>query len=546
MEWFCKDQIEISTADSAFKFAPKNRRRILCIFPEYAWSFATFNYSFELMGSVKAFMPPQGILLLAALVPPAWEVRFIDENVRRATEEDFNWAEVVFTSGMHIQREQIQDIIARSHRAGRSVVLGGPSASSAPEWYPGADIIHCGEAGDATRKLFELIDRSPGRFKRQIVLKTVERLPMTELPMPAYDLIDIGSYFLCTVQFSSGCPHCCEFCDIPGLYGRRPRHKSPAQVIRELDFLAAGGASSIYFVDDNFIGEPRATSELLKHLVAWQDRWDCRVRLSCEATLRLTDHPDILAQMRDAYFTNIYCGIETPETLALRAIGKTVNLRTPILDAIDILNSYGIEVAAGLIMGLDTDTEQTPKAIAEFIRASRAPIHTLNILYALPKTPLYERLEAQGRIVCDERRDSNIQFLQPYEQIVSNWRAVIEQAYEPGALYRRYATQAKKTYPNRRRPARPLLHATPRNLRRACSILGRLIWRVGIRADYRSEFWSMVWTQLCRGCIENIFQIALVAYHLVNYARDCVAGRTQASNYSHRISLRSTGSKMRT
>ncbi len=104
----------------------------------------------------------------------------------------------------------------------------------------------------------------------------------------------------------------------------------------------------------------------------------------------------------------MFCGIETPEPVALRAIKKTVNLQKPILEVIDTLNSYGIEVAAGLIMGFDTDTEQTPQAIADFIRDSQIPIVTVNILYALPKTPLYERLKQAGRIVEDDRRDSNI------------------------------------------------------------------------------------------------------------------------------------------
>ncbi len=528
-------QNEMTSPDSTSPFPTRPARRVLCLFPEYAWSFGTFNYAFPLMGSVKAFMPPQGILLIAALAPAHWEVRFIDENVRTATEEDLRWADVIFTTGMHIQRDQIQDIITRAHLADKPVVLGGPSVSSAPEWYPEADILHCGEAGDATRQLFELIERAPERCPQQLILRTGERLAMTELPMPAYHLIDIRNYLLGTVQYSSGCPLTCEFCDIPALYGRRPRHKHPEQIIRELDFLAAAGTPSVYFVDDNFIGDPQATRELLPHLVAWQEKWDGQVRLSCEATLGLAKHPDILALMRDAFFTNVFCGIETPEPAALRAIKKTVNLQKPILEVIDTLNSYGIEVAAGLIMGFDTDTEQTPQAIADFIRDSQLPILTINILYALPKTPLYDRLKAAGRIVDDDRRDSNIEFLQPYEQVVANWRRVIAAAYEPKALYHRYATQAKKTYPHRRRPKHPLRQATPRNLQRAFSIFTRLVWHAGFQAGYRAEFWSMFWTQLRRGCIENIFQIAMVAHHLINYAQDCVHGRTHASNYTKRI-----------
>ncbi len=338
------------------------------------------------------------------------------------------------------------------------------------------------------------------------------------------------------MQFSSGCPNGCEFCDVPILYGRRARYKTPAQVIRELDILAAAGTPSVHFVDDNFIADPKVTRELLDHLVTWQDKWDCQVRLSCEATLGLAQHPDILERMRDSYFTNVFCGIESPESEALRAIKKTFNLQRPILGAIDTLNRYGMEVAVGLIMGFDTDTEKTPLILADFIRASQTPVHTLNILYALPKTPLYKRLEQAGRIVFDESRDSNVKFLRPYEKVVADWRDLISKVYEPEALYQRYATQAIKTYPNRRRPRFPLRQATPRNLRRAFSIFARLIWHVGICSDYRRVFWKMFRTQLRQGLIENIFQIALVAYHLISYTRESVAaGRIHACHFAPRI-----------
>ncbi len=521
--------------NSATYHPPENERRILCVFPEYGISFGTFNHSFPLTPSVRAFMPPQGLLLVAALIPQNWEVRFIDENNEAADEEDFGWADVVFTSGMHIQREAIRDVIDRGHRAGKPVVLGGASASAAPEWYPEADIIHVGEAGDATFRIFDMIDRAPSRPPEQVVFHTSDRLLMTEYPPPAYHLIDLCHYFLCSVQFSSGCPNVCEFCDVPVLYGRRPRHKSTAQVIRELDILAAGGAPSVHFLDDNFFGDPEAARELLHALAAWQDKWDCLVRLSLEATLEISQHPDLLELLKKAYFTNIFCGVESPEAEALRAIKKSFNTKTPILEAIDTFNRYGMEVAVGLIMGFDTDTPRTPRVLAEFIRASQTPVHTLNILYALPKTPLYNRLEKEGRIVSDEGRDSNVKFLRPYEELIGDWLRLISEVYEPEALYERYETQTIRTYPNRRRPRFPLRQVTPRNLRRAFSILSRLIWQVGILSNYRRVFWRMFRNQLRQGLIENIFQIALVGHHLIMYTQDTVAGRIHACHFAPRL-----------
>ena len=182
--------------------------------------------------------------------------------------------------------------LRRAHRADKVIALGGPSVSAAPEDYAEIDLLHCGEVGDGTLELFRRLDKTSSRPKQKIVYRTIDHLPMTEFPTPAYHLIDIRQYLLGCVQYSSGCPFTCEFCDIPALYGRNPRLKSPQQILGELDELADGGTPSIYFVDDNFIGNPRAALDLLPHLVAWQRRRDYTVRLSCELTLNVAEYPE--------------------------------------------------------------------------------------------------------------------------------------------------------------------------------------------------------------------------------------------------------------
>ncbi|MFZ0841266.1 MAG: B12-binding domain-containing radical SAM protein, partial [Xanthobacteraceae bacterium] len=186
-------------------------RRILCVFPRYAPSFGTFEYAYPLTDGVRAFMPPQGLLVIAAALPKTWQVRFVDENIAPATREDFTWAEAVFVSGMHIQRRRINEICARAHVAGRTAVLGGPSVSAAPENYPDFDYLHVGELGDATDELLARLQQDPSRPAQQIVLTTSERRPLTEFPLPAYELAQIPRYFIGSIQFSSGCPYQCEF-----------------------------------------------------------------------------------------------------------------------------------------------------------------------------------------------------------------------------------------------------------------------------------------------------------------------------------------------
>jgi radical SAM superfamily enzyme YgiQ (UPF0313 family) len=527
-----------SAESSALRsFKPRNKRRILCAFPRYSYSFGTFNHAFPLMGDVKGFMPPQGILVITALIPDEWEIKFVDENIARVTPEEFAWADVVFVSGMHIQRHRIHDLTRRAHDAGKVVALGGPSVSSAPDYYPDVDLLHCGEAGDATLRLFQRIDETVERPEQQIIYRTVERLPMSEFPTPAYHRINIRDYLLGSVQFSSGCPYTCEFCDIPSLYGRNPRLKSPEQVVRELDQLADGGCVSVYFVDDNFIGNPKAAESLLDALIEWQKRRDCQVRLACEATLNMAGHTRILEKMRQAFFTNCFFGIETPDPKALKAMKKGQNMRMPILEAVQTVNRYGIEAASGIIMGLDTDTDETPQALMDFAEVSQIPIMTVNILYALPNTALYTRLEKDNRVLPAEKaenRDSNIVFLQPYETVVRNWQRVIGKVFSPAELYARYAHNAIHTYPNRIKPKNPLTQATWPNIRRALGIFRRIIWRVGICSDYRAHFWKMAWTELKQGNVETMFQVAMVAHHLITYARECTQGKMQSSNYSIR------------
>jgi hopanoid C-2 methylase len=205
-----------------------------------------------------------------------------------------------------------------------------------------------------------------------------------------------------------------------------------------------------------------------------------------------------------------------------------------MLQAVDAINSNGIEIAAGIILGLDTDTPETTDAIVEFIKASQIPIVTPNLLVALPHTPLYERLQKATRLNSGEGRDSNIEYLQPYEEVVANWKRLIREAYEPQKIYERYAAQAKKTYLHRKRPVRPLDQLTWRNLRRAIGIFFRIAWRVGICSDYRSEFWTMTRRELRQGNVESVFQIAMVAHHLITFGRECLTRDIQASAYSSR------------
>jgi hopanoid C-2 methylase len=526
--------LALNAAPRAITPRQQDRRRILCVFPRYTPSFGTFEYSYGLTMGTRAFMPPQGILLIAAALPKHWQVRFIDENMEPAADRDFAWADAVFVSGMHIQRRQIDDICRRAHRFEKVTVLGGPSVSSCPDYYPSFDYLHVGEAGDATDDLIAILTHNVARPEQQVVLRTKARRELSDLPAPAYELAKVDRYLLGSIQFSSGCPYKCEFCDIPGLYGRVPRLKTPEQIIAELDKLVdAGVAGSVYFVDDNFIANRKAVAELLPHLIAWQKKRGYPVGLSCEATLNIARTPDILAMMREAGFETIFCGIETPEADALKEIDKKQNLAMPILDSVRAINQHGMQVVSGIILGLDSDTPDTEERLLDFIAQSQIPMLTINLLQALPQTPLWDRLAKADRLVEDEGRESNVRFLLPYDDVVRMWRRCMKEAYEPETLYGRYQYQIENTWPNRLKRPNSRARFAPKNVVRGLVMLTKIFWTLGVRADYRRTFWKYTLRWFRPGQIEFVIATSICVHHLVMFARDACAGRTNASHYAH-------------
>jgi radical SAM superfamily enzyme YgiQ (UPF0313 family) len=509
-------------------------RRVLCIFPTYAPAFGTFSHALRLVGA-KAFMPPQGLLVIAGYLPEQWVVRFIDENVAAAKPADFEWADVVFVTGMHIQSRQIHGLHERARAAGKVTVLGGPSVSAAPDNYPDYDYLHIGELGDATDELIAQIDKSIAAPSQQRRFVTRERLSLAQFPLPAYEKVRLGSYLLGTLQFSSGCPYLCEFCDIPGLYGRQPRMKSPEQLIGELDFIVSQKSfpASIYFVDDNFIGNRKATRQMLPHLLEWQKKNGYPLSFACEATLNIAKQTDILEMMRAARFDAVFVGIETPDLGALKAIRKEHNASLPMMEAIATINRYGMEVVSGIILGLDSDTATTETHLNEFVDSSQIPMLTINLLQALPQTPLWERLARAGRIIEDNTRESNVSFLRPYDEVVANWRRCIAHAYEPERLYARFAHQLRATYANRLATSGKA-RLTAANLRRGATLFLNLLLRVGLFADYRRAFWRVAWQAIKRGQIEQLFGIGFTSYHLIEFTREALRGDQNASFYSAR------------
>src|SRR4029079_4133852 len=187
----------------------------------------------------------------------------------------------------------------------------------------------------------------------------------------------------------------------------------------------------------------------LPHLVAWQKQHDYPVSFACEATLNIAKQPETLALMRESSFLGIFVGIETPEADALKAMRKNQNVAVPMLESIKTLNDYGLEVISGIILGLDTDSDDTESRLKDFIEVSRIPMLTINLLQALPKTPLWDRLKLADRIDDDPNRESNVRFLRPSDVVRAMCRGAIAYATDRDRLFGRFKDQVDATYANR-------------------------------------------------------------------------------------------------
>jgi hopanoid C-2 methylase len=344
-------------------------------------------------------------------------------------------------------------------------------------------------------------------------------------------------------DLSSGAYGAISPCRRASLYGRQPRIKTPAQLLAELDLFISqpNHPPMIYFVDDNFIGNRKATRNMLPHLIDWQKRHGYPLQFACEATLNLANQTDILEMMREAAFHTLFVGIETPELEALKSMDKGHNAKVPMLEAIETLNRYGLEVTSGIIIGLDTDTSESPGRLLDFIRQSQVPVLTINLLQALPKTPLWDRLARADRLAGDPSLESNVKFLRPYDEVVARWRQAIAYAYSPGNLFSRFTHQVRSTYVNRlRTPARTKL--TLANLRRAMVLAANIVWRIGVLAGYRREFWRAARHAVRHGQLESVFGMGFVAYHLIRFTGEALRGEQNASFYAAKARQRAAPS----
>jgi len=370
----------------------------LLVTPEHPPSYWGANFAMEFARSKAAF-PPLGLLTVAAMFPPRYNLRVVDMNVDSLAESDLQWADLVFISSMLVQRESQQAVIERCNRAGVPVVAGGPYPTSYREEIEGVSYFVLDEV-EETFPVF-LRDLEDG------VAKSTYREPrkpdVTLTPVPRFDLVDMSAYYSMSVQFSRGCPFDCEFCDITKLFGRVTRTKSPKQIVDEFDSLyRLGWRGPVFLVDDNFIGNKRDAMKLLPVLAEWQKARGYPFLLYTEATVNLARMDKMLDAMVDAGFGSVFLGIETPNPKALIKMKKPQNTskreENYLFNAVRRIQHKGMRVDGGFILGVDGDDEGAFDAQIDFIRQAGIPNSMVGVLTVLKGTGLHERLRGEGRL----------------------------------------------------------------------------------------------------------------------------------------------------
>jgi len=375
-----------------------SKKNILLVYPKVPTNtYWSFKYALKFLKK-KSAMPPLGLITLAGLFPEDYTLRLIDMNIEPLNQKDIQWAGAVFVSTMIIQKESLQDVIAQCNRLNTPVVAGGPYPTTSYQEINGVNHFLLGEVEDIFQDFLQ--DFEKGKAKK--LYPQPLRPDITKTITPRFDLLDMDAYSSMSIQYSRGCPFKCDFCDIWKIYGNTSRVKSAKNVIQELEVLyQAGWQGSVFMVDDNFIGNKKhVKSKLLPALIKWQQKHQHIFRFTTEASINIANDKELLAQMRDAGFNQVFIGVETPSMEALKETGKVQNLKTNMAQAIQTVQKFSIEVMAGFIIGFDTDKEDIFDRQIAFIQQTGIPQAMVGLLSALPGTVLSDRMEKEGRLLA--------------------------------------------------------------------------------------------------------------------------------------------------
>ncbi|MFZ1290573.1 MAG: B12-binding domain-containing radical SAM protein [Melioribacteraceae bacterium] len=462
---------------------------ILLVYPMFPDTFWSFKHALKFV-SKKASFPPLGLLTIAAMLPQEWTRKLLDMNINELNDDDILRADYVFISAMSIQKESTDEVIKRCKKLKTKIVAGGPLFTSSSEYYDDVDHLVLNEA-EITLPQF-LIDLKNGNPKHKYFTEDWANISIT--PLPQWDIVTMKNYTSMNLQYSRGCPFDCDFCDITVLYGRKPRTKTKEQVIAELDSLYfAGWQGSVFFVDDNFIGNKvKLKNEILPAIIDWNKKRKYPFYYNTEVSINLADDDKLMDLMVKAGFEAVFVGIESPNEESLIECNKTQNRNRDLIQSIKKIQTAGLEVQGGFIVGFDNDPPIIFDKLTNFIQESGIVTAMVGLLNAPKGTKLQKRLLNEGRMLNDftgNNTDFSINFI-PHmdsEELIDGYKKILNTIYSPKFYYERVMRFLKTFEPKQKK----VFHLNPNYI----SALFKSIYKLGIIGEERIYYWKLfIWT----------------------------------------------------
>lgn len=487
--------------------------KALLLYPEFPDTFWSFKHALKFIHK-KSHSPPLGLLTIASILPAHWEKRLIDCNVSKPKDNELHWADYVFISAMAVQRKSAEQLIRRCKKAGLTVIAGGPLFTYEYEQFPEVDHFVLNE-GELTLPPF-LEDLQKGAPKR--IYKTKEFADIRLTPNPMWELLDLKRYASMSIQFSRGCPFQCEFCNVTALLGHKVRTKTTDQIIAELDSLyAKKWRASIFFVDDNFIGNKNyLKKDLLPALISWRKNKP-KITFFTEASINLADDEKLMQSMAKAGFDTVFVGIETPEEASLNECSKKQNQNRNLVEDVKRIHRAGIQVQGGFIVGFDNDSSSIFQQQIDFIQKSGIVTAMVGLLLALPGTKLYRRLQQEQRLIGGNSgnnvaADTNIIPTMGLDALREGYKAILCHIYSPEYYYKRVKTFLKDYKPPKIKVKLSFQHKMA---------FFRALFYLGIVGRNRFHYWKLIgWTQLRKPrLVPYAVTLAIYGYHFEKVCR---------------------------